>query len=86
MATRSSGPTAGLSLAIVAIVVAACVFCWYVGGYFAFVAALGFVWWEALPVLHQRYWDGVQRNRPSSYWWWGNLGALVASAGPVSWS
>ena len=40
MATRSSGPTAGLSLAIVAIVVAACVFCWFVGGYFAFVAAL----------------------------------------------
>ena len=46
-------------------------------------AALGFVWWEALPVVHDRYWDGVQRNRPSSYWWWGNLGALVASAGPV---
>jgi ABC-type branched-subunit amino acid transport system ATPase component/ABC-type branched-subunit amino acid transport system permease subunit len=40
MATRSSGPAAGLSLAIVAITAAACVFSWQVGGYFAFVAAL----------------------------------------------
>jgi branched-chain amino acid transport system ATP-binding protein len=40
MATRSSVPTAGLSLAIVAIAAGACVFSWHVGGYFAFVAAL----------------------------------------------
>jgi len=45
-------------------------------------AAYGFVWWEALPALHERYWDGVQRNRPSSYWLWGNLAALAVSAGP----
>jgi len=47
-------------------------------------AAYGFVWWEALPVVHERYWDGVQRNRPSSYWLWGNLAALAVSAGPAA--
>jgi hypothetical protein len=47
-------------------------------------AAYGFVWWDALPVLHDRYWDGVQRNRPASYWMWGNLAALAVSAGPLA--
>ena len=46
-------------------------------------AALGFAWWEALPVLRERYWDGVASNRPASYWMWGNLAALAASAGPL---
>jgi hypothetical protein len=46
-------------------------------------AALGFVWWEALPVLHERYWDGVASRRPTSYWLWGNFAALVACAGPL---
>ena len=45
--------------------------------------ALGFSWWEALPVLHDRYWAGVARNRPPSYWMWGNLAALAFSAGPM---
>ena len=40
--------------------------------------------WEALPVVQDRYWDGVQRNRPTSYWIWGNLAALAVSAGPVA--
>lgn len=40
MATRSATPPAGLSVAIVALTVAGCAFAWYVGGYFAFVAAL----------------------------------------------
>jgi hypothetical protein len=42
----------------------------------------GFAWWEALPVLQQRYWDGIASDRPAGYWVWGNLGALVFSAGP----
>jgi methylthioxylose transferase len=49
-------------------------------------APLGFVWWEALPVLHDRYWAGVARNRPASYWIWGNLAALTFSAGPMMWA
>ncbi|GAA1520636.1 hypothetical protein [Nocardioides humi] len=44
-------------------------------------AALGFAWWEALPVLRQRYWDGIAAQRPASYWLWGNLAALLLSGG-----
>jgi hypothetical protein len=46
-------------------------------------AALGFSWWHAYPVLHDRYWAGVARNRPGSYWIWGDLAALACSAGPM---
>lgn len=46
-------------------------------------AALGFVWWEAFPVLRERYWDGIASRRPASYWFWGNLAALLFSAGPL---
>jgi len=46
-------------------------------------AALGFAWWEALPVLQERYWDGVASRRPTAYWLWGNLAALVACTGPL---
>ena len=34
-------------------------------------------------MLHDRYWAGVARNRPKEYWLWGNLAALVFSAGPM---
>ena len=44
----------------------------------------GYSWWEALPVLRERYWDGVASNRPPEYWMWGNLAALAFSAGPVA--
>jgi hypothetical protein len=46
-------------------------------------AAAGFAWWEAWPVLHERYWDGIAADRPAAYWLWGNLAALVLAAGPV---
>jgi methylthioxylose transferase len=48
--------------------------------------AFGFWWWEALPALHDRYWAGVAKNRPPSYWLWGNLAALTFSAGPMMWA
>jgi hypothetical protein len=48
----------------------------------AFVVA-GFVWWEALGPLRERYWDGVASRRPAAYWTWGDLAALVVSAGPL---
>ena len=47
-------------------------------------AALGFAWWEAFPVLRERYWDGVASRRPPEYWTWANLAALSFSAGPVA--
>ena len=46
-------------------------------------AALGFAWWDAYPVLVDRYWDGIAATRPASYWMWGDLGALLVSAGPL---
>lgn len=46
-------------------------------------AVLGFSWWEAYPVLHDRYWDGIAADRPASYWMWGNLAALALCAGPL---
>lgn len=52
------------------------------GGVLAF-AALGFAWWDAYPVLRERYFDGIAADRPLTYWWWGNLAALAVSAGPL---
>ena len=46
-------------------------------------AASGFAWWEAYPVLVERYWAGVASNRPFPYWVWANLAALAFSAGPL---
>ncbi|MGR0219037.1 hypothetical protein [Agromyces sp. ZXT2-6] len=45
--------------------------------------AFGFAWWEAFPVLVERYWDGVASRRQFTYWWWANLAALAISAGPM---
>ena len=44
----------------------------------------GFAWWEAYPVLRDRYWDGIAADRPVAYWMWGNLAALLVCAGPLS--
>ena len=46
-------------------------------------AALGFAWWEAYPVLTERYYDGIATSRPFGYWVWGNLACLAVSAGPL---
>ncbi len=47
------------------------------------MAAYGFAWWEAYPVLAERYYQGIAALRPASYWAWGNLAALAVSAGPL---
>lgn len=46
-------------------------------------AALGFAWWEAFPVLRERYWAGIAADRPAAYWLWGDLAALLVCAGPL---
>ncbi len=46
-------------------------------------ALFGFSYLEALPAIHDRYWDAVGGRRPESYWLWGDLAALVFSAGPL---
>ncbi|WP_109508770.1 hypothetical protein [Nocardioides speluncae] len=47
-------------------------------------AAYGFYWWEAFPVLRERYWAGVASARPAAYWTWANLACLFFSAGPLA--
>jgi len=47
-------------------------------------AALGFSYLDALPVLRERYLDGVGGRRPASYWLWGGFAALALSAGPLA--
>ena len=46
-------------------------------------AVAGFLWWDAYPVLKDRYWDGLAADRPATYWMWANLAALALSAGPL---
>ncbi len=46
-------------------------------------AAAGFSWWDAYPVLRERYYDGIAQDRPQSYWWYGDLACLVIAAGPL---
>lgn len=43
----------------------------------------GFAWWDAFPVLRERYWDGVASDRPGEYWTWANLACLLLAAGPL---
>jgi hypothetical protein len=49
-------------------------------------AALGFRWWAAYPVLHERYWAGLASARPAWYWLLGNLAALALCLGPAVWA
>lgn len=53
-------------------------------GVVALFAVLGFSYLEALPELRERYWDGVASRRPAAYWMWGDLAALLLSAGPLA--
>ncbi|GAA4378806.1 hypothetical protein [Agromyces bauzanensis] len=58
---------------------------WALAGAVAVVvafAALGFAWWEALPVLQERHWAGIARHRPGAYWTWADLAAVSISAVP----
>lgn len=59
-------------------VVAAAVTCVLVG-----FALAGFAYWNAYPVLHQRYWEGAASARPAAYWMWANLALLAVCAGPL---
>lgn len=49
----------------------------------ALFAVAGFAYWDAYPVLHQRYWDGIASVRPTAYWLWANVALLAVSGGPV---
>jgi hypothetical protein len=42
---------------------------------------MGFWWFDGLSLLRQRYWAGVARQRPFSYWVWANLASLTCAIG-----
>jgi hypothetical protein len=62
---------------------------WALGGALLVAAAFtlgGFAWWEAYPVLRERYYDGIASERAYSYWVWGNLAAWTFTAGLAVWA
>ncbi len=69
VAARNFRPIVAAATAALAVVVA--------------FAAAGFSWWQALPVLRERYNSGIASTRPAAYWLWGDLAALCFCAGPI---
>ncbi len=62
---------------------------WALGGAAVVAAAFtigGFAWWEAYPVLRERYYDGIASDRHYSYWVWANLAAWTYTAGLAVWA
>jgi len=60
-----------------------------VGGALAVAAAFwaaGFAWWEAFPVLHERYYAGIAAERAYSYWVWADLAAWTFTLGLATWA
>jgi hypothetical protein len=49
----------------------------------AVFALMGFSYLDAVPAIHDRYYEGVGGRRPWEYWIWGDLAALAFSAGPL---
>jgi methylthioxylose transferase len=62
---------------------------WVLGGIAAVVVAVtvaGFVWWEAYPILVERYQAGLARLRPYDYWVWANVAAWTCTVGLAVWA
>lgn len=55
-------------------------------GVAAVFTAFGFYWWEAYPVLVERYYDGMASDRAYSYWVWANIAAWTFTAGLAVWA
>lgn len=62
---------------------------WALGGA-AVVAAIftaaGFAWWQAYPVLVERYNAGIASDRPYSYWVWADIAAWTFTVGLAVWA
>ncbi|MHA7649823.1 hypothetical protein ACX9NE_08690 [Mycobacterium sp. ML4] len=44
-------------------------------------AVAGFYWFDGYTFVHQRYWQGIAKDRPFQYWSWANLACVVCSIG-----
>ena len=49
-------------------------------------AAAGFAWWEAYPVLRERYYDGIASERAYAYWVWADVAAWTFTVGLAVWA
>ncbi len=52
----------------------------------AIFTATGFVWWQAYPILVERYYAGIASDRAYSYWVWANIAAWTFSVGLAVWA
>ncbi len=62
---------------------------WAVGGALVVTAAFslgGFHWWDAYPVLHERYYAGIASERAYWYWVWADVAAWTFTAGLAVWA
>ncbi|MCW2830124.1 MAG: hypothetical protein JWP31_816 [Aeromicrobium sp.] len=62
---------------------------WALGGAAAVAAIFtlaGFAWWEAYPVLRERYYAGIASERAYSYWVWADIAAWTFTAGLAVWA
>ncbi len=62
---------------------------WALGGALVVAAAFtagGFSWWEAYPVLRERYYDGIASERSYAYWVWADLAAWTFTVGLAVWA
>ncbi|MGH3423810.1 MAG: hypothetical protein ACRDO8_03720 [Nocardioidaceae bacterium] len=62
---------------------------WAVGGALLVVAAFtlaGFAWWDAYPVLVERYYAGLGGERQFGYWVWADLAAWTFTVGLATWA
>jgi hypothetical protein len=62
---------------------------WALVGMAAVVGAVtlaGFAWWEAYPVLVDRYEVSMARLRPYDYWVWANVAAWTCTVGLAVWA
>lgn len=78
-----------LALAVVALTRGWRLLPWAAAGVAAVVAvfwALGFTWWEAYPVLRERYYAGIANERPFRYWVWADFAAWTFTVGLVTWA
>jgi len=52
----------------------------------AIFSLYGFHWWEAYPVLRERYHDGIASERAYWYWVWADVAAWAFTAGLAVWA
>lgn len=78
-----------LALAVLVAARTAAPVAWVLVGALAVVAAFtiaGFSWWDAYPVLVDRYYAGLAELRPFSYWAWANVACATAAGGLAVWA